>query len=286
VSESIPKRRGLPVRVKMRHEAHFVEELVARHEVAVGKMVPLSAIEPNPEQPRREFGDLSDLVSSVRSKGVLEPLLVRRKPDGSDGKLYRIVAGERRYRAALTAGLFDVPIIELEISDEEALEIALIENLQRKDLTPFEEAEGLSLLATRHGYTHEQLSEAIGKSRSTVTETLQLLELAPEVRQHLPGGLSKSALLELARAKTPAAQKALLESLKGSGTANRDELREARRASQRPSERRKPYVFRFRSPDRSYNLALQFRQSTVDRDDLIRALESILTELRTAESAE
>ena len=284
MSEILPKKKGLPVRIKMRHEPHFVEELVARHEVAVGKIVPLSAIEPNPDQPRKDFGDLSDLVASVRSKGVLEPLLVRRKSDGSDGKLYRIVAGERRYRASLQAGLFEVPIVELEISDEEALEIALIENLQRKDLTAFEEAEGYQHLASAYGYTHEQLAEVVGKSRSTITETLHILSIPEGIRSALPPGLSRSVLLELSRAKSASAIQDLVSELGGGGGANRDDLRAARKQS-RPTERRKPYVFKFRSPDRSYSLAMQFRQSTVDRADLIRALESILQDLRTAEQA-
>ncbi len=284
MSEILPKRKGLPVRVKMRHEPHFVEELVARHEVAVGKIVPLSAIEPNPDQPRKDFGDLSDLVASVRSKGVLEPLLVRRKEDGSDGKLYRIVAGERRYRASLQAGLFEVPIVELEITDEEALEIALIENLQRKDLTAFEEAEGYQQLAATYGYTHEQLAEVVGKSRSTITETLHILEIPQEIRASLPPGLSRSVLLELSRAKSARAIQELVSDLGDGAVANRDDLRAARKQA-RPSERRKPYVFKFRSPDRSYSLALQFRQSTVDRTDLIRALENILADLRTAEES-
>ena len=95
------EKRGLPMRVKMRHDTHFVEELAVRHEAPVGKMVPLSAIEPDPAQPRSTMGDLSELVSSIRDKGVLEPILVRPRPDnpeGDSGALYQIISGERRYR--------------------------------------------------------------------------------------------------------------------------------------------------------------------------------------------
>ena len=141
------RRGGLPLRVKMRHDPHFVEELAARHETAIGKFVPLSAIEADPNQPRTSMGDLTDLVGSIRDKGVLEPLLVRRQPTDS-GKVYRIISGERRYRASIEAGLFEVPVIEMRCHRSEALEIALIENLQRKDLTPFEEAEGYRSLAS------------------------------------------------------------------------------------------------------------------------------------------
>ena len=140
------RKRGLPVQVKMRHDTHFVEELAARHEAPVGKMIPLSAIEPDPHQPRSSMGDLEDLVASIRAKGVLEPILVRPRPQTVEellvGPAYRIISGERRYRAAQEAGLYEVPAIEMDVSEDEALEIALIENLQRKDLTPFEEAEG------------------------------------------------------------------------------------------------------------------------------------------------
>jgi ParB family chromosome partitioning protein len=276
------KRRGLPVRVKMRHEAHFVEELVARHEVAVGKMVPLSSIEPNPRQPRRDMGGLEDLVASIRSKGVLEPLLVHRSPEAAQhGRMYQIIAGERRYRAAMEAGLFEVPIVELEVSPEEALEIALIENLQRKDLTAFEEADGYQSLMDRHGYTHAQIGEAVGKSRTTVTEALALRELPPPVRERLDAlttAPSKSALLEIARAKPGPEMERLLGALE-KGQATRDTLRTDRRRAARTS-RRTPYVFRFRAPDKRYSLALQFRQAEVDRADLIRALESVLEDLR------
>jgi ParB family transcriptional regulator, chromosome partitioning protein len=146
----LAEKRGLPLRVKMRHDTHFVDELTARHETPVGKMVPLSALEPDPEQPRTSMGDLDDLVASIRAKGVLEPILVRPlDPPPEDqrglrfepkeaGGSFRIISGERRYRAAQEAGLYDVPVIVMEVSEEEAREISLIENLQRKDLTPFE----------------------------------------------------------------------------------------------------------------------------------------------------
>lgn len=287
MSEPI-RRRGLPVRVKMRHEPHFVEELMTRHEVAVGKMVPLSAIEPNPSQPRKELGDLSDLVSSIRDKGVLEPLLATRIEAPQGGRLYRVVSGERRYRAALAAGLFEVPLIELEVSEQEALEIALIENLQRKDLTPFEEADALATLVSQHDYRHEDLATALGKSRSTVTETLALHEIRPEVRQALPPGLSKAVLLEIARMKSPADLQAFLRELSADGSVpRRDDLRAARSARKTgPASRRRPFVFKFRAPDRTYSLALQFRQATVERPDLIRALEAVLADLRAAQGKE
>jgi len=275
------------MRVKMRHDTHFVEELTARHEVPVGKMIPLSAIEPDPGQPRSTMGDLDDLVASIRDKGVLEPILVRPRPggpeDGPSGVLFRIISGERRYRAAQEAGLYDVPAIEMDISDEEAVEIALIENLQRKDLTPFEEAEGYRMLGETHGYTHEEISGAVGKSRTVVTESLSLLQMPPRVRDTVQalGITSKSLLLEVLKAGSEAEMIDLLEEVARRGL-NRDDLRQRLRRDNKGgrSGRRKPYVFRFKDPDRTFSLSLSFRQSEVDKDDLIRALERILTDLR------
>lgn len=280
------RKRGLPVRVKMRHDTHFVEELSARHEVPVGRMIPLSAIEPDPGQPRSTMGDLGDLVVSIREKGVLEPILVRPRPGGPDtgpsGALYRIISGERRYRAAQEAGLYELPAIEMEVSDEEALEIALIENLQRKDLTPFEEAEGYRMLAEGHGYTHEEISEAVGKSRTVVTESLSLLQMPLRARDTVQalGITSKSLLLEVLKAGNEPEMIDLLEEVARRGL-NRDDLRQRlRRDRGGKSGRRKPYVFRFKAPDKTFSLALSFRQSEVDEGDLIRALEQILADLR------
>jgi ParB family chromosome partitioning protein len=286
VSDPI-RKRGLPVRVKMRHDTHFVEELTARHETPVGKMIPLSAIEPDPGQPRSTMGDLDDLVVSIRDKGVLEPILVRPRPGDGEGDpsgvLYRIISGERRYRAAQEAGLYEVPAIEMEVTDEEALEIALIENLQRKDLTPFEEAEGYRMLAESHSYTHEEISAAVGKSRTVVTESLSLLQMPPRVRDTVQalGINSKSLLLEVLKAGSEAEMIDLLEEVARRGL-NRDDLRQRLRRGDKggKSGRRKPYIFRFKAPDRTFSLALSFRQSEVDKDDLIRALEQILLDLR------
>jgi ParB family transcriptional regulator, chromosome partitioning protein len=288
VSEPVVnKRRGLPLRVKMRHDPHFVEELAARHETSLGRFIPLSAIEPDPHQPRSAMGDLGDLVASIRDKGVLEPLLVRRQAEGAT-KSFRIISGERRYRASIEAGLFEVPAIEMDVTDQEALEIALIENLQRKDLTPFEEAEGYRALGDQHGYTHEQIAEVMGRSRTSVTEALSLLSMPPRVRDAVNalGLTSKSTLLEILRTGDEATMLGLLERAASEGLSRADLRREGKSARKTAgsSARKKPYVFKFRAPDKTYSLALSFRQSTVDREDLIRALENILTDLRNAKS--
>lgn len=142
--------------------------------------LPLREIEPNREQPRKTFDEkaLNELADSIRKNGVLQPLLVRPMQDGS----YQLVAGERRWRASRIAGLHEVPVIIREMSDEQAMEIALIENLQREDLNPIEEAEGLSLLMERYHLTQEQAAERVGMSRPAVANSIRLLNLPEEVR--------------------------------------------------------------------------------------------------------
>lgn len=288
MTSSATKKRGLPRRVKMRHDTHFVEALTTRHDVPVGKMVSLSSIEPDPNQPRTVMGDLDDLVRSVRDRGVLEPILVRPVGDEDGSESYRIISGERRYRAAQQAGLFEVPVIEMDVGEQEALEIALIENLQRKDLTPFEEAEGYKALAERYDYTHEEIAEAVGKGRTVITESLSLLQMPPRVRDAVQALdiQSKSLLLEVLKAGSEEEMIRLLEEVSSHGL-NRDDLRRRLRNRDRAgsrTSRRTPYSFKFKAPDKSYTLNLTFRQSEVEKQDLIQALEQILTELRTDES--
>src|SRR5205814_731045 len=131
-----------------------------------------------------------------REKGVLEPILVRPR-----GPRFQIIAGERRYRAAIEAGLGEIPCIVREASDSETMEIALIENLQRKDLSPFEEADGLKTLAESYGYTHEAMAERLGKSRTSITEILTLSAMPEEVREACRRAdiHSKSLLLQVVR---------------------------------------------------------------------------------------
>lgn len=283
------KRRGLPSRVKMRHDTHFVDELTTRHQDPVGQTVPIDSLEADPNQPRTAMGDLEDLAGSIAERGILEPILVR-PIAGRSPVQHRIISGERRYRAALQAGLTDVPVIVFEVDEDEALEIALIENLQRKDLTPFEEAEGYQALADRHQYTHQEIASAVGRSRTLISETLKLLEMPLEVREVADehGIDSRSLLLEIVRAAggDVEAMVGMLEQA-ASGGLTRDDVRsESKRQKPRAEARRKPYVFKFKAPDKTFNLALSFRRSEVDRGDLIDALETILTELKSADEDE
>ena len=181
----------------MRHDWHYVEELAKTPRI-IGRMIALDKIDPNPEQPRTEIGDLSDLSASIKDKGVLEPLLV--KPLLSQQR-WLIIAGERRWRAARLAGLSEVPCIELDVDAAQIAEIALIENLQRKDLNVWEEADGLAALCQRFGYTHEDVARRIGKSRSTVTESLTIASLPANIRERCRQAKinSKSNVLQIAR---------------------------------------------------------------------------------------
>lgn len=152
------------------------------------KQMPIALLQRNPRNPRKRFADadLDDLARSLREKGMLQPLLVRPLADVAGS--YEIVAGERRWRAAQKAGLHDVPVIVRELSDAEALEIALVENVQRSDLNPVEEAEGYRRLMEEFHYSQQQLGEAVGKSRSHIANTLRLLALPETVRDLLHDG--------------------------------------------------------------------------------------------------
>lgn len=286
MSSTAARKRGLPDQITMRHDKHYVEQLTTRgEEEAVGRMVDLAAVEADPNQPRSAMGDLEELTASVRDKGILEPLLVReieaKSGQGGRGPRYRIISGERRYRAALAAGLAQVPVIPMDVSDEEALEIALVENLQRKDLTPFEEADGYRALQERFGYTQEQIATAVGKSRTVVTESLALRKLPSRVREAAEalGIHTKSLLLEVLKVEDPEEQVALLETVHKRGL-NRDDLRRQQRKAPGKQPRKRPFVFNFRPDDKRFNLSLKFRQSEVSKQDLIDVLESILSELR------
>jgi ParB family transcriptional regulator, chromosome partitioning protein len=272
------RRVGLPETLRMRHDSHFVEQLARPGGVAIGRLVPIEDLLPNPNQPRQSVGDLSELVASVREKGVLEPILVRPM-----GGRFQIIAGERRYRAAMEAGLVEVPCVVREADDAEVMEIALVENLQRRDLTPFEEADGLSVLAETYKYTHEKMAEKLGKSRSSVTEILSLNAMPEEVRQlcRLADIESKSLLLQILRQGDARKMIALIERLQNEGTTRRDARRIARE-EKKPTGRGRPrhFVFRYQPKEKSFNLSLQFRRSDVPKSEVIRTLERILEELR------
>ncbi len=170
------------------------------------RTLPVDAIAPNPDQPRRSFDEaaLDELAASIRERGILQPLIVRPRPSGD--ATHEIVAGERRWRAAQRAQLHDVPVIISDLDDTEALEIAIVENIQRADLSPVEEARGYRQLIDRFGHTQEQLARSLGKSRSHIANLMRLLGLPDEVLAHLEAGrLTAGHARALVTATDPAA---------------------------------------------------------------------------------
>ena len=267
-------RRGLPESAKMRHDAHYVEGLAAAAGAPIGRMISIELIDPNPHQPRCAMGDLAELMASITEKGILEPLIVRQQRDR-----FQIIAGERRYQAAVRVGLSEVPVIVRDVDDGESIELALIENIQRKDLTPFEEADALKSLADRFQYTHEQLARRLGKSRTSITEALSLNAIPDGVKDlcRLAEIDSKSTLLQVARQPDAQAMVALVERITASGMTRA----EARKAAAKPAAARsKPFAYKWVAPSKGFSLRLNFRKTSVSRDELIAALEQAVAELR------
>jgi ParB family chromosome partitioning protein len=259
----------------MRHDAHYVEELSQHQPAPIGRMISLDKIDPNPEQPRSEFGDLTELTASIAEKGVLEPLLV--KPSRQDGR-WMIIAGERRFRAARLAGLKEVPCVEMEVDEGTIAEIALIENMQRKDLTVWEEADGLLALCDRFGYTHEEVARKVGKSRTTVTEALSIAAIPPDVRNicRQADVSAKSMLLQIVRQPDEEGMRRLAREITSKGL-TREDAREVRRQEMGPrvTTEVKPYTFKYVSPKKDFNLEVRFRRSNVTSHDVAQALRSV-----------
>ncbi|MFD1624666.1 ParB/RepB/Spo0J family partition protein [Azospirillum griseum] len=182
------------------------EDYSALDKARQSKQVPIEFVHPGKYQPRRKFDEeaIQGLVESIRDKGILQPLLVRR--DGDSSNAYELIAGERRWRAAQIVGLHEVPVIIRDFSDREALEIALIENIQRQDLTPLEEAEGYRRLMDEFDHTQEDLARALGKSRSHVANMIRLLALPDPVKGMVQdGALSAGHARALLTAPDPVA---------------------------------------------------------------------------------
>lgn len=270
------KRSGLPETIRMRHDEHYVETLSVPAGTPIGRLVTIDQIDPNPDQPRQTMGDLSELMASIVEKGILEPLIVRWR-----GGRYQIIAGERRYQAAVQVGLTELPVVIRDVDEDEVIELALIENLQRKDLTPFEEAEALHGVAEKQGLTHEDLARRLGKSRSAITETLAINKMPEEVKTlcRLADITSKSLLLQIVRESDPRKMMALVERITRDGAA--PTRKQAREAVARPKRGRpRAFIFSYKAPARTFNLKMTFSKHQVERSEIISALERILEELR------
>lgn len=269
-------KSGLPTGVKMRHDSHYVDQIAAKSR-SVGRTIPIESIYPNPEQPRTEFGDLTELTESIREKGVLEPLLVKPTPDGR----FMIIAGERRWRSSKLAGLTEVPCIEMDLDEQGVAEIALIENLQRKDLNIWEEADGLAALASKFGYTQEEIAKKISKSRSTVTELMTVAGLPDDIRTRCRESNinSKSTLLEIARQFDDAAMHEFLDGLQSGKVLPKTKQRAengqtARSIATQPSNT-DGYSFRYSSKNPLFDLTLSFKEGeSRSRAEILRALKA------------
>lgn len=265
-------KRGLPTGLQMRHDSHYVEELAKHRPTQIGRLIDIDKIDPNPEQPRTEIGDLTELTASISEKGVLEPLLV--KPSRLTGR-WMIIAGERRWRAATAAGLSEVPCIEMEVDERTIAEIALIENMQRKDLTIWEEADGLQSLCERFGYTHDEVARKVGKSRTTVTEIVSIATIPQDVRDlcREAGIAAKSVLLQLVRQPDDESMRRLATQITSQGL-TRDDAREVRRqeAGPRIVSEGKPYIFRYAPAQKDFSLEIKFRRPSVSGREVAEAL--------------
>jgi len=257
----------------MRHDSHFVEEITSQRQESIGRFIETDRIEPNPHQPRKQFGDLSEMVASIKEKGILEPILVR-----AQGGKYQIIAGERRYQAAKLAGLRLLPCIEVDVDSRGMLEISLIENLQRKDLTPFEEAAAIQRLCDQFRYTHEEIARKLGKSRTVITEALSLNRMPEAVQERCRQAdiESKSMLLQIVRQETEEEMHRLIDRISGDGI-----TREEARKHNRPEGERRPrrFVYRFEPDDQAFQFSLSFAKPQVEREELVKALQSILEKL-------
>jgi len=264
-------KRGLPESIRMKHDLHYVEELFHDESGAIGRFIAVDQIQPNPNQPRHAIGDLSELMASIREKGVLEPLIVR-----AYGDKYQLIAGERRWRACKELGLTMVPCIEMEVDEGEMLELALIENLQRKDLTPFEEAEGLQALAEKFHYTHAEIAQVIGKSRTSVTESVSLNQMPEEIKEmcRLAEINNKSLLLQVVR------QPGIVEMKKLVGRIRDQNLTREQVRNEKEDSRNRPKTFQYACNGKGYKLIIRFNKSRVTHDEVRQALQETLDKLK------
>ena len=271
------KRSGLPASVAMKHDGHFVDLISSRSLGPRIRMIPLDKIDPNPHQARCELGNIDELMDSIRSKGILEPILVRAK-----GSRFEIIAGERRFMASKGIGLKELPCIDMDVEDNEAMEIALIENLQRKDLDVFEEADGLQALADMHSYNHEQISLKIGKARSTITEILSIAGIPQKARALIKqaGGFSRSTLVEIAKLKSEEDMIKLTRDIVDRRL-TREDTRDLAKYLKGKTKKLKYYVYNFVPDDTDkFRLRLEFKKQTVTKQEIIAILQDIIDRIR------
>ncbi len=276
-------KTGLPKEFNLKHDTHFVEYLDEKSAGSRIRMIPSNKIDPNPNQARSELGDLTDLISSIKSKGIIEPVIARQKEDR-----YELIAGERRFVASKKAGLKEVPCIIMNVNDNEAMEISLIENLQRKNLDIFEEADGLKALKDLYDYSHSMIADKIGKARSTITEIINISKIPKDIRDFCKQNniTSSSTLIEIAKLKTKENMLNMVKKIKDKGL-KRDDTRELTKeikgsGKKKSKSKIKKYVYNYYPEDTNeYKLKIEFNKETVDRNDIIKVLEDVLEKLKS-----
>lgn len=271
------KRSGLPETIRMRHDGHFVDLISTRSLGPRIRMIHLEKIDPNPHQARCELGNIEELMESIKSKGVLEPILVRAK----HGR-FEIIAGERRFVASRNIGLKEIPCIEMDVEDNEAMEIALIENLQRKDLEIFEEADGLQAMVDMYGYNHQQVSEKIGKARSTITEILSIARIPQHIREIMrsSGVFSRTTIIEIAKQKTEDDMLKLTKEI-AERRLTREDTRDLAKYLKGKTKKQKYYAYNYVPDDTDkYRMRLEFKKQTISRQEIIDILQEIINNLK------
>ncbi len=260
----------------MRHDAHYVETLAASAGAPVGRMVPIDQVDPNPDQPRQAMGDLAELISSVTEKGIIEPLIVRQ-----NGARYQIIAGERRYHAAVQAGLTELPVVIRDVDDGEMLELALIENIQRKDLTPFEESEAMDGLAQQLRLHARGPGQAAGQVAHVDHRSL----VAERHSAGRPQGLPAGGHLQPSRCCCRSSARAIRR--RCWRWSRRSPARAAPRANSSARKPRRPkpagprrLSSRSGRPARPSTCASVSTRSNGFKDEVISALEAILEDLK------
>jgi len=272
----MPKKVGLPEFIKSRHDMHFVEEISTRTRTSIIRNIPIDKIVTNILQPRKDMGDLEGLAQSIKELGIIEPIIVRTR----DGK-FEIIAGERRYKAAELAGISEIPCIEHEVPDNEALEITIIENIQRKDLNLFETAFSLKSLNDIYGYTHQDIAQKIGKSRVTVTELIRITELPPDVvKRCLELNItSKTFVLELSKLKN---REDMLEMLKmyDEKPFSRDAIKAKRKEIYKNKDKKPVFNFKFVTSDNTIKINFKIKSEAYDRAKVIEALQKLIEDIK------
>ena len=270
------KKTGLPDDITMRHDNHYVDLIEEKLYGPRIRMISINKIDPSHHQARTELGNIEELMASIKEKGILQPIIVREK-----NNRFEIIAGERRCIAAKNVGLKDIACIEMNVSDNEAMELALIENLQRKDLSVFEEADGLNALADMYGYSHKEISEKIGKARSTITEIISISKIPKEIRNLCEEFSIKSrgTIIEIAKQENEDNMYRLIKEIK-KRELKREDTRDLSKMIKGKEKKIDKYVYKYEEKDKSFKLKIEFKQQRVTKDEIVKVLEKLIEKLK------